>query len=171
MQVWLIKKNCSLTPAQTMGASIGAGAVVVAIGLLFAVLGHWLVLLFACAEVSILAALVLRYCRHATDCERLSLSHNVLSIEVTERGVTTRRELIASLIRFDSDDTGRAIALRYGGDTLLVARHLCAPARRRFLEELRGCCRNARALPESDEEVPRLTVVTNRLATAEPHDP
>lgn len=172
MRVWLIRKNCSLTPAQTMGALFAASAVVLSIGLLFAVVGHWLVLLFAVVETAILAALVLRYCRHATDCERLSLSHNVLSIEVTECGTTTRRDLIASLIRFDTDDSGGGIVLRYGSEALPVGRHLCAPARRRLMEELRRNCRDRRMSTDDaddDAQTPDLIVVSNR-AVPEPRE-
>lgn len=171
MQVWLIRKNCSLTPAQTMSALAAACMVIVLIGMVFAVAGHWLVLAFACVEAGLLAALVLRYCRHATDCERLTLSHDVLTVEVTECGRTTRRDLIASLVRFDTETSGRMLMLRYGNDALPVGRHLCGAARQRLAEELRRSCRRP-ARAEDDDAPPRLVVVVNDfpVTSTEPWD-
>lgn len=173
MQTWLVRKNCSLTPAQTMGASFAASTVVMSIGLLFAVVGHWLVLLFAVAEVALLWSLVLRYCRHAADHERLSLAHNVLTVEITECGATTRRDIIASLVRFDGDTDERGIVLRYGGETLRIGRHLANPARRRLLDDLRSSCRRSgtRADPMEDGTVtPAPTVVANDVVALDPPD-
>lgn len=161
MRVWVIRKNCSLTPAQTVFGFVAASVVIVGIGLAFAVMGHWPVLLFAFVEVALLAALLLRYCRHATDHERLSLAHDVLCVEVTVCDATTRRNLVASLVRFELDGATPGIVLRYGNEVLVVGRMLCPPARRRLAETLRQCCRHPLTPDDERAAAPAIEVVSN----------
>ncbi len=161
MRVWVIRKNCSLTPAQTVFGFVAASVVIVGIGLAFAVMGHWPVLLFAFVEVALLAALLLRYCRHATDHERLSLAHDVLCVEITVCDATTRRNLVASLVRFELDGATPGIVLRYGNEVLVVGRMLCPPARRRLAETLRQCCRHPLTPDDERAAAPAIEVVSN----------
>jgi len=77
------RRNCSLSPRALMAVFGSVVAVSFAFGVMFAALGAWLVLPFAGVELLALAAAFVVYGRHATDGERLRLTGETLSAEVT----------------------------------------------------------------------------------------
>lgn len=153
MSEWMMRKNCSLTPAQTVYAYLGACALVLSIGLAFTAIGHWLVLAFSTVELLAMGALVLGYCRHARDFERISVDHDVLHIEVRSGAATWERDLMASVVRFEPHVPCKLVVIRYGNETMSLGRHLPWPARRAFFDQLRRSCGAGGALPEAAEHV------------------
>lgn len=140
MSEWMMRKNCSLTPMQTVHAYLGACVLVLSIGIAFTVIGHWLVLAFSLAELLVLGALVLAYCRHARDFERITVAHDVLHVEVRCGTDTWERDLMASVVRFEPHVPSRLVVIRYGNERLMLGRHLPWPARRAFFDQLRRSC-------------------------------
>ena len=83
---WLLKRNCSLSPRQTVMALGGLGAVPLAIGCIFAAMGLWPVLAFAWLHVLALGWALRCYARHAGDRERIALTPGGLLVEKVEGG-------------------------------------------------------------------------------------
>ena len=88
---WTLKRNCSLTPRQSLavyallcGASFG-------IALVFLLQGIWMVLAFALVEMAAVGLALLHYARHALDVETIALTDRCLLIERIDAG---RREEI-----------------------------------------------------------------------------
>ncbi len=153
MSEWMMRRNCSLTPTQTVHAYLGACVLVLSIGIAFTVIGHWLVLAFSMAELLAMGVLVLTYCRHARDFERISVDHDVLHIEVRSGAATWERDLMASVVRFEPHVPCRLVVIHYGNEKMALGRHLPWPARRAFFDQLRRSCGAGGAPSEATQHV------------------
>jgi uncharacterized membrane protein len=140
MSEWMMRKNCSLTPAQTVHAYLGACVLVLSIGIAFTATGQWVVLVFSTAELLALGVMVLAYCRHARDFERISVDHGVLHIEVRSGSATWERDLMASVVRFEPHVPCKPVVICYGNERIMLGRHLPWPARHAFFAQLRQSC-------------------------------
>ena len=130
----VLKRNCSMSPA-ALAAVFGAlAAVVLVIGIGFAIAGAWLILPFAGLEIGLLAAAYLAYARHAADYERIELDAGRLTIEVGEGSGMRRVQMQARGASLSIEK--ERVLLRGAGEELEIGRHLDAESRTRFAAEL-----------------------------------
>ena len=83
---WLVRRNCSLTPRQTMFAWIALLFISLAVGLFFTLQGAWYVLVFSVLEMSAVTAAFVVYSRHATDFDRIVHENGMLFVEKVRGG-------------------------------------------------------------------------------------
>jgi uncharacterized membrane protein len=112
------------------------------IAVVFAMLGAWLILPFAGLEIAALA-LVLRWLRaHADDFERLSVSGEVVTLEVCEKNRLRRFEFNRAwarlVVRDRSWSTSLYLALRSHGREFEIGRYLDDGGRQALARELHG---------------------------------
>src|SRR5215467_674033 len=81
---WIIKRNCSASPAQLAAVFASMVGLSFVFGILFATQGLWLVLPFAGLELVAVALAFVCYGRRAADYERITLSEAELLIERAE---------------------------------------------------------------------------------------
>jgi uncharacterized membrane protein len=138
-QEWLLKRNCSLTPCQTLGAF--AVLCVLPFGVALAVMlvhGTWIVLDFAIVEMSLVGLAFLHYARHASDREHIVLDDDGLLIEQFNADRVRKIHLDAHWLRVTSPRNGRdMISLEARGMRVEVGRFVPDQTRRRIAEELR----------------------------------
>lgn len=139
-QEWLLKRNCSMTPRQTMKAFFVLCALSFAVGVIFMLLqGTWVVLGYAMVEMSAVALAFLHYARHATDHEYIALTGNCLLVEQLDAGVALQIWLDASRIHVMPPRNGRdMIVLESRGVKVEVGRFLTEKMRRQVAQELRS---------------------------------
>ena len=106
---WMLKRNCSLSPAQVARVYGTLCAIVLLIGLAFALLGAWLMLVFALLEIAGVACALLHYARHASDRERIALSEGCLLIERSEGGKLRQMRLDPYWLRIALPDRQRTL--------------------------------------------------------------
>ena len=70
---WLFKRNCSLSPVQTLHCVLGLGVLSLAVAGFFWSMGAVWILPFTVAELLAVTVAFVWYSRHATDHERLCL--------------------------------------------------------------------------------------------------
>ena len=135
---WLLKRNCSLSPAQ-VGKVYGAlGLFVLAIGLAFALHGVWMVFAFAVLEVGALALALLHYARHASDREQILLTDNCLLVERVEAGEVCQTRLDPYWTRIALPDRRRTlIALESRGVRVEVGAFVSEEIRDKVAQELK----------------------------------
>lgn len=135
---WLMRRNCSLSPAQA-GAVYGVLVLaMLAIGLGFAVQGLWFVLAFAVLDAAAVLAALLCYARHAVDRERIALADGILLIERTHAGAVERTELDPCWTTVDVPRHPRTrVELAAGGVTIEVGIYVCEQGKRQLARELR----------------------------------
>ncbi|TWI60631.1 putative membrane protein [Pseudoduganella lurida] len=135
---WLVQRNCSLTPRQTVGAWAALLLVSLAIGLFFTLQGAWYVLLFSALEMSVVTAAFLLYSRHATDCDRIVYEDGTLSVEKLRGGRLYRVRLDPHWLRVVPPRRRRdPIRLEARGVSVTVGKWLPEPGRRALARELR----------------------------------
>lgn len=110
-----------------------------AIGIGFAIAGAWPVLPFVGLEIAALGAAFVVYARHAADYERIEIGTGRLVVEVSEAERKQRFELDRSRARVvveKGSGYGARVLLREAGKEVEVGRHLDAPSRIEFADEL-----------------------------------
>jgi len=90
---WLLKRNCSLTPRQTMASWAALVTLSLAVGLVCAWNGAPLVLLFTALEITAVTAAFVLYSRHATDFDRIVLEEGHLTVDQVRAGRTQQYQL------------------------------------------------------------------------------
>jgi uncharacterized membrane protein len=78
---WLLRRNCSLTPGQTLVAWASLMLVSASVGGVIALHGAWLVLVFSALEMGAISAAFLVYGRHAADYEYIVFDGASLLVE------------------------------------------------------------------------------------------
>ena len=133
----LLKRNCSISPANLARVFAFLVAVTLGIGIGFAAAGAWLVLPFAGIEVALLAAAFLVNARHAADFERIERSGERLTVEVSSAGRTERHEMPvrATRVRMAKGRYAR-VWLSANGCEYEVGRHLQEQGRIELAAEL-----------------------------------
>jgi uncharacterized membrane protein len=137
---WVLKRNCSLSPRQSIAALGGLCLGMLVFALPFVLFyGAWLVLVFAVIEAVALAAAFVHYARHACDHEHIVLADGSLLVECIEAEKKTRHiRLEPRWIRVVPPKRyGDLISLQYGRHAVQIGRYLTAEKRRRLAEELR----------------------------------
>ena len=139
---WVIRRNCSVSPAQLGWVFIGLSLVSLAVGGFFWSMGATLVLPFTALELVVVAAAFLVYARHATDCESIRLTDGVLVVEQELAGKTRRSEFSSFAVQIEPRMGGdRLIEVRGGGKAVQVGRFLRPDLRPALANEMRRALR------------------------------
>lgn len=136
-RVWVLRRNCALTPRQvgTFYASLVLVSTLIAAG--FAINGAWMVLPFSCAEVLAVGIALVLYARHATDHERVCLDDSRLVVEVVSGGDRTVTTLDRCWTRVCVEAGRRAgVFVACRGRRVPIGRFVGEEERRRFAKEL-----------------------------------
>ena len=149
---WVLKRNCSITPAQLFGTYLALCAVSLGIALGFTWYGASPVLAFAGIELLLVGAALLVYARHAADCERITLAGGALSIEHQHGPQTERTQFRAAWVRVEPHHgEGSLVELSGDGRQSFVGRYLRAEMRMPLAQELRAALRASyAAAPEAE---------------------
>jgi uncharacterized membrane protein len=145
---WLLRRNCSLTPARLVAfyLTLSAGSIVIAGA--FWLRGAPLVLPFAGIELLALGAALLLYARHASDRERMVLAPGRLTVECTLGRRTDRVEFAPAWVRVEPAAGDRSlIELSGQGKRIAVGRFVRPELRRALADELRAALRRCVAAP------------------------
>lgn len=146
---WLLKRNCSISPAQLFGFFLTLCAVSLAIGAAFWSHGAPLILPFAGAELAALAVALLVYARHAADHEKMVLRPGRLTVECSLGRRVDRVEFAPAWVRVEPAAGERSlIELSGEGKRVEVGRFVRPELRRALADELRAALR--RSTPESE---------------------
>lgn len=140
---WLLKRNCSLTPRQTIMAFALVCGLTLSSGLVFLLLhGAWMVFGFAIVEVLAAAAAFLHYARHATDCEHIALAGDCLLVEQFNAGEIQRTRLDLWRVRVTPPSKERdMIVIEACGIRVEVGRFVTEAVRKQVAQELqKGLC-------------------------------
>ncbi|RZL11120.1 MAG: DUF2244 domain-containing protein [Rubrivivax sp.] len=135
---WRFKRNCSLTPRQSMASGLAILVFHAAVGGAFWALGYPAVACFAALESAVVAGCLLCYARHACDQEVLTLHGDQLAIEVHCGGRVQRTVLHAGWIRVEPPARPQALlSLAERGTEVRVGRHVQPRLREVMARELR----------------------------------
>lgn len=141
---WLLKRNCSVTPAQLLGLFMSLSVVSLGIATFFWFQGATLIMPFAWVELLVVGAAFMVYARHARDGERISLQDGLLVVELETAGRMQRAEFNREWVRVEpKDGDGSLIEVSGQGQTVRVGRHVRPELRPALAREirfaLRGC--------------------------------
>lgn len=140
--LWLLRRNCSVTPGQLGGMFVGLSAVSLLVASFFWHMGAKFVLPFTVIELVALATALLVYARHATDRESIRLSAGRLVVEQETGGKTRRSEFARLAVRVEPGTRGeRLVELRGGGQVVQVGRFLRPELRPMLASEIRRAVR------------------------------
>ena len=136
--LWVLRRNCSLSPSQLGGLFVALCVLSLAVAGFFWLLGAWMVLPFAAVELTAVGAAFLVYARHATDREIISVSRGVLVVEWEDAGRFTRTEFVGHALQVKAPSgRDRLIELRWGTRSARVGRYLRPELRPVLVKELR----------------------------------
>lgn len=141
---WLLKRNCSVTPAQLGWLYASLCAVSLGIASVFWVLGASLVLPFAWLELAAVGLAFLAYARHAADGERIWLKGRQLVVELEMGGHRSRAEFNRDWVRVEPGAGDRSlIELSGQGRRVNVGRYVRPELRPALAQEIRRALREA----------------------------
>lgn len=141
---WLLKRNCSVTPAQLVWLYVSLCVVSLGIAGFFWVQGATMVMPFAWLELVVVGAAFRVYARHATDGERIVLQGGQLVVELENAGRLERAEFNREWVRVEpKNGDGSLIEVSGQGRSVRVGRHVRPELRpalaREIRHALRGC--------------------------------
>ena len=140
---WLLKRHCSLTPAQLGWFFLSLCAVSLGIGAFFWSQGATLVMPFAWAELVAVGTAFLVHARHAGDAERIFLQGGQLVVELETAGRIQRAEFNREWVRIEpKDGDGSLIEVSGQGRSVWVGRHLRPELRPALAREMRLALRS-----------------------------
>jgi uncharacterized membrane protein len=146
---WLLRRNCSIAPAQLIVVYLLLCTVSLAIAGAFWWRGAPFVLPFASIELLGVGIALVVYARHATDRESLFLSPGRLEVECTNGRRVEHVEFTPAWVRIEPAHGDRSlIELSGEGKRIAVGRFVRPELRRALAEELRAAirrCGSARA--------------------------
>ncbi|WP_206996979.1 DUF2244 domain-containing protein [Trinickia mobilis] len=135
---WRIKRNCSLTPWQSLAATALLVAFVLAIGVAAALaFGVWLALPFSMLWILAIGIAFVVNAGHATDGEVVTLAPPFVIIETDDRGRRTMHRMKAARLALLLDDSNGAVYFCDGWQRIPVGRQVPAATRAEFVRELR----------------------------------
>lgn len=141
---WVLKRNCSMSPRQTMAVYASLCVVSLGIAACFWALGATMVMPFAWAELLALGACLLVYARHAADQERIALSRERLTVEYRHGGHVDCAEFQPPWVRVEpgcGDDS--LIELSGRGVRIEVGRYVRPELRGDLAREFRAALRQS----------------------------
>jgi len=137
-QEWLSRQNCSLAPRQLALIFGSLVAMSLTIAGAFALAGAWLVLPFALIEVSALGVAFVVHARHTADYERIVLSPESLTVEVSRADRLVQQQCAPGWTRVEYEGRRRElIGLVASGKRIEVGRFVPESDRRGLANELR----------------------------------
>ncbi|GAB2861438.1 DUF2244 domain-containing protein [Pseudoduganella ginsengisoli] len=140
---WLLRRNCSLSPRQTLVAYLALCALSLTVALAFLLQGVWQVLIFTMVELAAVTTAFILYARHAADYEHIVLTAGSLLVERVSAGRTSQTVLEPYFTRVAKPDSPRSLVqLEAKGTTLQVGSFAPAAQRRRLADELQQALRD-----------------------------
>ena len=141
---WLLRRNCSVTPAQLLTLFVSLSVVSLGIATFFWFQGATLVMPFAWLELMAVGTAFIVYARHARDGENISLHGGHLVVELEIAGRLQRAEFNREWVRVEPQDgDGSLIEVSGQGRSIRVGRHVRPEHRpalaREIRRALRGC--------------------------------
>ena len=135
----VVRRNCSLSPAQSILVFGLAGLVPSIAALFWAFMGAWLVLPFAGLELVALGVAFWMQARHAVDSERIFMEAGKLVVEITDAGRMERHEFDPARTWLRDEERRGTCRLSLGarGEVLEVGRHWDSGRRRELGAVLR----------------------------------
>lgn len=100
-QVWVFKRNCSLSPKQLLSWYLSLCAVTLSIATGFFIAGYWIVLPFAGIELGLVALAFLIYARHANDFEMIEVDSLRLRVTFSHGSRTKHVDLVTQWTRLE----------------------------------------------------------------------
>lgn len=139
---WLLRRNCSITPAQLVAVYLLLCIVSLAIAGAFWQRGAPFVLPFASIELLAIGIALMAYARHATDRESLLLRPGLLKVEFTHGRRVDEVEFTPAWVRVEPAHGDHSlIELSGEGKRIAVGRFVRPELRRALAEELRVAIR------------------------------
>jgi uncharacterized membrane protein len=139
---WLLRRNCSMTPAQLVAFYLSLCAWSLAIAGAFWWRGATLVLPFAGIELLAFGVALVAYARHASDRERMVLRPGLLTVECTLGRRTDQVEFTPAWVRVEPARGDRSlIELSGEGKRISIGRFVRPELRRALADELRAALR------------------------------
>jgi len=136
--LWLLKRHCSLSPAQLGWFYLSLCLVSLGIATFFWAQGAAMVMPFALMELLAVGAAFLMYSRHAGDAEKIVLQGGQLVIELETAGRTERAEFNREWVRVEpKDGDGSLIEVSGQGRSVRVGRHMRPELRPLLAREIR----------------------------------
>lgn len=140
---WLLRRNCSLTPRQTVVAYGALCALSLSVAMIFLLHGVWPVLVFTSIELAAVTVAFILYARHASDYEHIVLTAGCLLVERVSAGRTSQTMLEPYFTRVAKPDSPRSLVLLEAkGTTLEVGAYALDAQRRRLADELQEALRD-----------------------------
>jgi uncharacterized membrane protein len=145
-QQWMLPRNCALTPRQLGVWFATLGTLSTAIAAVFAMQGAWMVLPFACIELTALGVAFVVYARHAADYERILVAPGRLVVERVVGNAVDRIECEPAWVRVEYAGTRRSVVrLVAGQQHVEVGRFVPEDKRKELAHELRESLARTRA--------------------------
>ncbi|MES2412416.1 MAG: DUF2244 domain-containing protein [Pseudomonadota bacterium] len=139
---WLIKRNCSITPAQLAWLYLSLCIVSMGIAVFFWLQGARMVMPFAWLELLAVGAAFVVYARHARDGEKIVLQGGRLVVELQTAGRMQRAEFNPQWVRIEPrSGDGSLIEVSGQGRSVSVGRHLRPELRPALAREIRSALR------------------------------
>ncbi|MED5617926.1 DUF2244 domain-containing protein [Ideonella sp. BN130291] len=152
--LWVLRRNCSLSPRQLLRAVLAVSAAALAVALFFWWRGATLVLPFAGLEVLGLVGVVLLYGRHATDHETLTLSNGELQVAHQCGSRVDRTAFRAACVRVEPRAGDASLVELSGqGRRAHVGRYVLPHCRPALAQELRRALRGTGAAAAKESEL------------------
>lgn len=141
---WLLKRPCSVTPAQLGWFYVSLCVVSLGVAGFFWLQGVTMVMPFAWAELLAVGAAFLVFARHVGDGEKIVLADGRLMVELETAGRMQRAEFSCEWVRIeprDGDDS--LIEVSGQGRSVRVGRHVRPELRPALAREIRQALRSA----------------------------
>ena len=139
---WVLKRNCSITPAQLLVAYGGLCMLSLGVAGFFWAQGARLVMPFAWCELLAVGAAMLEFARHAGDRERIALGDGRLLVEWTHGSDVELVEFAQDAVRVQARCDGRSLIEVSGrGKWMAVGRYVRPEWRPLLADELRDALR------------------------------
>ena len=139
---WLLKRHCSLAPAQLGWIYLSLCVVSLGIAAFFWSQGATLVMPFAGVELLAVGVAFLVYARHAGDAEKIILQGGQLVVELETAGRTERVEFNREWVRVEPRGSdGSLIEVSGQGRSVQVGRHVRPELRPALAHEIRFALR------------------------------
>ena len=147
-RLWTLKRNCSLTPRQSLAVYALLCAASFAIAFVFLLQGMWMVLAFALVEMTAVGLALLHYARHALDVETIVLTDATLIIERCDAGRREEIRLDPTWLRVLPPEprTRKLIHLESHGAQVAVGAYVSEAMRLQVAQELKQALRGGSAL-------------------------
>lgn len=137
-RVWMLRRNCALSPRQVGAFYLSLVTASSVIAIVFLIRGAWMILPFSVIEMTALGIALLVYARHAVDCERVSLRADALEIESVDGNKRSVLRIDPRAVRVEMEARPRGgLAVVARGERIVLGRFVGERERRRFARELR----------------------------------